>query len=176
MGSGLLGFKNLGQNTETLKLAKVGLAKVGQAHNWPKSVKELAKVGLAKVGLAKVGHDRPSAFHTAVLAAARCDKEWKYRELLVSEWCQLVVVAMETGGRWSNEATEFISSLAEAKAWEAAPIFRGSAFFGWRKRWTRMLAVSCGRAFASSLVSPRSAGLDGQDGHPPDFAELFASG
>ena len=26
------------------------LAEVGQAHNWPKSVKELAKVGLAKVG------------------------------------------------------------------------------------------------------------------------------
>ena len=37
--------------------AVVGLAKVGEAHNWPKSVKELAKVGLAKVGLAKVGHD-----------------------------------------------------------------------------------------------------------------------
>ncbi len=47
---------------KTLKLAKIGmakvgqhikalkLAKVGQAHNWPKSVKELAKVCLAKVG------------------------------------------------------------------------------------------------------------------------------
>ena len=61
----------IGPNTETLILAKVGLAKVGQkhkntnsgqncpksvwpksvqAHCWPKSVKELAKVGLAKVG------------------------------------------------------------------------------------------------------------------------------
>ena len=28
----------------------------------------------------------------------------------------------------------------------------------------------------SSLVSPRLAGLDGQDGHPPDLAELFTSG
>ena len=44
-----LGSKNLA-NTLKLKLAKVGLAKVGQAHSWPKSVKELAKVGLAKVG------------------------------------------------------------------------------------------------------------------------------
>ena len=35
------------------KLAKVGLAKVGQALNWQKSVKELAKVGLTKVGWAK---------------------------------------------------------------------------------------------------------------------------
>ena len=39
------------------KLAKVGLAKVGQDLDWPKSVEKLAKVGLAKVGLAKVGHD-----------------------------------------------------------------------------------------------------------------------
>ena len=48
---------NTGPNTKTLKLAKVGLAKVGQAQNWPKSVKELAKVGLAKVG-----HDQNLAF------------------------------------------------------------------------------------------------------------------
>ena len=38
------------------KLAKVGWAKVGQAHCWPKLVKELAKVGLAKVG-----HDQRGA-------------------------------------------------------------------------------------------------------------------
>ena len=48
----------VGQNIKTLILAKVGLATVGQADCWPKSVKELAKVGLARVGLAKVGHDR----------------------------------------------------------------------------------------------------------------------
>ena len=44
LGFGLFGFRKFGQNTETLKLAKIGLAKVGQAHNWPKLVKELAKV------------------------------------------------------------------------------------------------------------------------------------
>ena len=37
---------------------KVGLAKEGHAHSWPKSVKELAKVGLARVDLAKIGHDQ----------------------------------------------------------------------------------------------------------------------
>ena len=44
-----------------------------QDHDWPKSVKKLAKVGLAKVGLAKVGHDRgihPSA-HEGKAAARR---------------------------------------------------------------------------------------------------------
>ena len=49
-------FAKVGQHSETLKLAKVGLAKVGQAHDWPKSVKILA------VGLAKVGHDPRTAF------------------------------------------------------------------------------------------------------------------
>ena len=39
--------------TEQPICAKVGLAKVGQDHDWPKSVEKLAKVGLAKVG-----HDR----------------------------------------------------------------------------------------------------------------------
>ena len=29
----------VGQNSKTLKLAKVGLAKVGQDHDWPKSVR-----------------------------------------------------------------------------------------------------------------------------------------
>ena len=63
LGFGLFGFRKFDQNTKTQKLAKVGLAQIGQAHDWPKSVKKLAKVGmakvgLAKVGLAKVGHDR----------------------------------------------------------------------------------------------------------------------
>ena len=40
----------------------------------------------------------------------------------------------------------------------------------------RMLSVSCGRSFASSLVSPRADALDGQDGFAPDLADLFAEG
>ena len=30
--------------------------------------------------------------------------------------CRLVVVALETGGRWSNEAVDFIWQLTQAKA------------------------------------------------------------
>ena len=124
------------------------------------------------------GGTRSNAFHTngVILTAARLEKERNYQELLVSERCRLVVVAMETGGRRSKEATDFINSLAEAKAREALPLLRSSALYGWRRRWTRLLAVSRGRAFASSLVSSRSAGLNGQDGPSPGLAELFASG
>ena len=89
----------------------------------------------------------------AVLVKARADKERKYAELVESDRCRLVVVGVETGGRWSEEAVTFIDHLASARAREAPPILRGSAFFMWRRRWSRMLAVACGRAFAQSLVS-----------------------
>ena len=41
----------------------------------------------------------------AALLRARADKERKYTELVHNDRCQLVVVALETGGRWSDEAT-----------------------------------------------------------------------
>ena len=44
----------------------------------------------------------------AALARARPDKERKYAELLEGDRCHLVVVALETGGRWSAEALEFV--------------------------------------------------------------------
>ena len=111
----------------------------------------------------------------AVLSRARQDKETKYYELVSSERCQLVVVAIETGGRWSSEALDFVSSLAGCRARDAPQPLRGSAFHFWRRRWIRMLSVSCGRAFASSLISARAEIPDGQDGYAPDLVELFAS-
>ena len=59
-----------------------------------------------------------NAAHTngAVLMAARGDKEWKHSELLAGDRCRLVVVGVETGGRWSPEAVEFVDMLAGARA------------------------------------------------------------
>ena len=54
--------------------------------------------------LGACGGARPNASHTdgAVITFARREKERKYHEFLVSERCRFVVVAMETGGRWSK--------------------------------------------------------------------------
>ena len=103
---------------------------------------------------------------------ARRDKEHKYAELLQGDRCRLVVVGIETGGRWSTEALQFVEMLAAARAREAPRVLRRSAFLAWTRRWSRMLSVSCGRAFANSLVSP-SVDLQGTDGPPPDLADLF---
>ena len=95
----------------------------------------------------------PGAAHIDGAAAvrARRDKELKYQELVVGNLCALVVVAVETGGHWSREAVDFVSSLAEACARDAPPLLR-------------LCSLSCGRAFASSLVTSCSVTLDGQDG------------
>ena len=111
----------------------------------------------------------------AVLARAQVDKERKYAELLVDDRCQLVVVGVETGGRWSREAANFIEQLASSRACEAPPALRFSAFLAWRRRWFRMLSVSCGRAFANSLVSSQDDTMASTDGATPDLTDLFAA-
>ena len=109
----------------------------------------------------------------AVLTRARVDKEAKYAELVGGNRCVLVVVALETGGRWSGEAVEFMDMMAGARAREVLPIMRRSVHLAWRRRWMRMLSVSCARAFASSLVAPGQDVWSGIDGATPDLADLL---
>ena len=101
---------------------------------------------------------------------ARVDKERKYVELTAGNRCRLVVVALESGGRWSAEALQFVESLAYARARERPPTMARSAFLAWRRRWSRMLSVSCARAFATSLLAgPRDLhAVVGVDGGAPD--------
>ena len=130
-----------------------------------------------RCALTACGRARPNAATVdgAVADAARKDKETKYSELVNGQRCHLVVVAIETGGRWSSEAYNFVESLARARARETPHVLRHSAFLAWRRRWTRMLAVSCCRAFTGSLTSPRSD-FAGVDGTTPDLAGLFGEG
>ena len=122
--------------------------------------------------LASPGPRQPRAAHkngTALLIATQ-DKELKYHDFVAGNRCPLVVVAVETGGRWTTEVVDFVSALAGAQARDALPLLRRSLFLAWRRRWSRMLAVSFGRAFASSLVTSCTVTLT------PDLADLFAYG
>ena len=74
------------------------------------------------------------------------------------------------GGRWSPEALHFVDTLAATRAREAPPTH--SAYLAWVRRWSRMLAVSCGRSFAHSLISPPAVDLQGTDGPLPDLADF----
>ena len=109
------------------------------------------------------GGARPNASTVdgAVLVEASRDKEAKCAELCEGDRCQLVVVGVETGERWSLEALSFVEKLAVSRAREAPYALRFSTFLGWRKRWCRMLSVSCSLAFAESLVSSADDQLEG---------------
>ena len=73
----------------------------------------------------------------AALSQARRDKEAKYAELVASERCRLVVVALETGGRWSTEALEFVADMASFRARDASQVLRKKS-----ATWSRVKGVN----------------------------------
>ena len=57
-----------------------------------------------------------AAVDGAVLTQARRDREGRYSEFVAAEQCCLVVVALETGGWWSAEASASVEEMAQARA------------------------------------------------------------
>jgi hypothetical protein len=86
--------------------------------------------------LRRTGEARPRAWHEdgAAMVDARRRKEKRYPELLNSRRCRLVVTAHETGGRWSEEAYNFVLQLVAAKARSAPRLLQVSALFTWTRR------------------------------------------
>ena len=93
----------------------------------------------------------------AVLKDARRDKETTYPELAAGTRCHLVVLAIETGGRFSEEAVDFLKQLSWARARAAPSYLRKATAHAFERRWTRMLAVTTASAFANSLLLPKEA-------------------
>ena len=93
----------------------------------------------------------------AVAEAARRDKETTYPELADGSRCRLVVLALETGGRFSAETVEFLRQLAEAKALAVPSYQRASAAIAFQRRWTRMLAVCAASSYTQSLLLSKDA-------------------
>ena len=102
------------------------------------------------------GEPQPGAadIDGATWTQARRDKEATYPELVGSNRCRLVVVALETGGRWSEEAVDVFRQLAFPKAQEVPPAMKWSVVLAWERRWTCMFVTTCTVAFEASLVAP----------------------
>ena len=87
------------------------------------------------------------------LSEARRDKERTYPELVgPGARARLVVLALEVGGQWSPEATDFVSQLAKAKARSVPFLVRRRMEQAWRLRWTGLLACAAGRSFVASML------------------------
>ena len=84
-----------------------------------------------------------------------------YPELASSGWCKLVVLAIDTGGRWSDEAVQTMRMLAHSKAREAPSYMQFLVALMWERRWNRMLSVA------------RTVSMCRTDGETPLLASLF---
>ena len=100
-------------------------------------------------------------------------KRATYPELVGSEACRLVVLACETGGRWSATCADLVRDLAAAKAREAPELLRASLRHAWAARWWALLSVAAQDALAASLTEPSLALLDGEDGAEPTLGDLL---
>lgn len=97
---------------------------------------------------------------------ARRNKERVYLELTRGGRCRLVVLGIETGGRWSEEACTFLRLLAQHRARQATPLLRQAVAAALLHRWSAMLTHAAFTAYAASLQGLDSAPQANIDGDP----------
>ena len=88
----------------------------------------------------------------------------------------LVVLGLEVGGRWSQEAASFITLLAQHEARQAPPILQHSITTALIARWSSLLTHAAQQTFAASLVeTPQTpANHTNTEGNEPTFSQLLA--
>ena len=79
---------------------------------------------------------------------------------------RLVVLAVEVGGRWSDEAASFVRALARAKAREVPVRLRSSLVAVLVARWSALLSHAAMSAFAATFTE-RAGALSHADGALP---------
>ena len=84
---------------------------------------------------------------------------------------RLVVLAAEVGGRWSNEASQFVRSVAWAKAQSAAESTQTQMAHAWNRRWRKILACTAAKSFANTLLEHASSTAAG--GRTPSEADVM---
>jgi hypothetical protein len=107
--------------------------------------------------LTRGGYSRPRADWQdgAVARDARSDKERKYPEFAGSGRCQLVVLCIEAGGRFSAETGSFLRDLAAARALQSPGYLRKAAAAAFERRWSKMLSMAVARSLAQSFLFTR---------------------
>ena len=112
-------------------------------------------------------HRRRPVEDGVALTLARWCKERTYPELTGSGRAKLVVIAGETGGRFSEETQTFLRLLAQAKTRSVPKVLRVRARQSWLHRWGSILSCAAARAFAYSLLGLH--GNLGAEGDVPVF-------
>ena len=95
---------------------------------------------------------RASRYAGAAVQDARRAKERTCRELLQTRRGKLVALAIEVGGRWSQEATTFLRLLAQAKARTIPARLKASFTNALIHRWSAQITHAAMTAYAASLL------------------------
>ena len=104
--------------------------------------------------LSQKGEPHPRTTTVPGIAIERAEKRKPetYKEVAQKRGIvQLVTLACETQGRWSETCVLFIQSMAKQKAKEAPPVMRRSAELGWTSRWWSLLSCAAQRSFIASI-------------------------
>ena len=110
----------------------------------------------------------------ALTQAARRKARDTYPELSRARRCRLLVFGVEVGGRWSDDAVDFLRRLARARAREAPQLLRPSVAHAFLFRWSGLVAVAALKSFAASLLELPLVGESNVDGELPSVSDLCA--
>ena len=86
----------------------------------------------------------------------------------------LVVLGIEVGGRWSNEASNFIRMLANARARSSPPSLQAATRAALVSRWSALLTRAAATSFAASLLFEDLSPHHNLDGDLPALGHLLA--
>ena len=110
----------------------------------------------------------------AALDRARRRKERTYPEV-GHNGTRLVVLGCEVGGRWNDEALDFVRRLGRLRAAQAPPLLRQSVAAAYARRWWCLLGVAVQDALASTKLGLSSGPLAGcADNGGPCDADVVA--
>ena len=142
------------------------------AHSWPWAPRWSAPSELTELPGGNAERDG------AALDQARRTKERTYPELTGEHGrARLVVLACETGGRWSQESHSFLRQLAQARAQSEPREMRAAARRAWFRWWCTALACCAAQAFAFSLFSVEEVwGLMGRSRRPLTSSGMTVTG
>ena len=109
----------------------------------------------------------------AAIELAESRKFKKYPELVRSHRCHFIVLAHETGGRWSHTCCELIRALAVERSSTVAPRLRDSTARAWEHRWWAMLSVATQNALAATMLDDAPHMLHAWEGSGPPLGMLL---
>ena len=85
----------------------------------------------------------------------------------------MVVLACETGGRFSEACRDLMKELVASKVRESLEILCASLAAGWYSRWWAILSVASQDALAASLSEASLRLLDAADGLVPTIDDVL---